>query len=238
MPSHTMPRHQHYNQHPRATAVILARGGSKGLPRKNLADVAGRPCVAWTIDHAAHSASISRIILSSDDLDILAVGAEAGVELHHRSAATASDNAAVDVALREALQDTSPRTRQPASPVVLLYGNVPVRPHDLTDRAVRLLEESNADSVQSFAAVGKHHPLWTARIDPDSGSISPYEGTRLFGGVFRRQDLPPVFIPDGGVVALAGRGMHAAATEHDPSDPHAFLGRDRRAIETREGDVI
>jgi CMP-N-acetylneuraminic acid synthetase len=127
----------------------------------------------------------------------------------------------------------------PSHPIVILYGNVPVRPHDLTDRAVTLLQESRADSVQSYAPVGKYHPWWMARVDAESGAVRPWEGEVLNHGVFRRQDLPAAYVPDGGVIVLTREALMleiAGVT----SGPHAFFGRDdrRRGVINAEGAVV
>jgi len=213
------------------TAVILARGGSKGLARKNVVDVAGRPCVAWTIEAAQRSASIERVVLSTDDPEIREVGMHMGARIHDRGPTLASDIAPVDEAVRSAVWGDD------AGVVVILYGNVPVRPPDLMDRAVRRLVERGADSVQSFARVGKHHPTWTVRIDLSDGELAPWEGDTLFGGVHRRQDLEAAFVPDGGVMAVARPALELCVPGAIPG-PHAFLGRDRRGIATEPGDVV
>ena len=220
-----------------ALAIILGRAGSKGLPGKNTADVAGRPCALWTIDAALEAASVGRIGLSTDDPALMDLGASAGVEIWPRPAALASDTATIDDAARHALacaEEAGPLA--PDHPVVLLYANVPVRPPDLIDRAVELLAETGADSVQSFAAVGKFHPWWMARIEPD-GSLAPWQGEELFAGVYRRQQLPPAYVPDGGVIAVTRRALSFEVDDVTPG-PHAFLGRDRRAVTTHPGDVI
>jgi CMP-N-acetylneuraminic acid synthetase len=122
--------------------------------------------------------------------------------------------------------------------VVILYGNVPVRPAGLIDRAVNLLVSSNADSVQSYAPVGKFHPWWLARIDPETGMVRPWEGDVLNHGVYRRQDLPPAFVPDGGVLVVTREALMLKIA--GLSGPHAFFGREdrRRAVVNSEGAVI
>ena len=107
----------------------------------------------------------------------------------------------------------------------------------LIDRAVQLMLEAGCDSVQSYSPVGKFHPWWTARLDA-SGAVTPWEGDTLNHGVYRRQDLPPAFIPDGGVLVVS----RAALFDELPGvplggGPHAFFGRDRRGIESG-GEVI
>lgn len=236
-----------------ALAIILARAGSKGLPGKNRADVAGRPCAQWTIDAALEADTVARIGLSSDDHELLDMARRSGIEAWTRPGDLAGDDATIDDAARHALRGAEREAKLPDDhPIVLLYANVPVRPTDLIDRAVRLLVETGCDSVQSFATVGKFHPWWMARVDPD-GRLAPWEGDELFHGVYRRQNLPPAHVPDGGVIALTRRaltlGRVGQASEPagggapkldapEAHSPHAFLGADRRAVITEPGEVI
>lgn len=212
------------------TAIVLARGGSVGVPGKNIAPIAGRMCIAWTIADAISARSIDRVIVSSDSTQVLEEAERLGVEAIERERSLASSTATVDDAARSVAE------RFPADAYVLLYGNVPVRPAGLLDRAVTLLRDSGCDSVQSYQSVGKNHPWWTARLE-DDGAVRPWEGDVLNHGCYRRQDLPPAFIPDGGVLAVS----HAALMlERSGSDdgPHAFFGTDRRGIENPYGSVI
>lgn len=226
-----------------AIAIILARRGSKGVPGKNVAPVAGRPCIEWTLDAAIAAATVGRIVVSSDDPKVHAIARRAGpgITLVKRPENLAADRATVDDAARHALasaEATAPDRLIPLStPVVILYGNVPVRPWDLIDRAVRLLVRSGADSVQSYAPVGKFHPWWTARVDGASGRVKPWEGRVLNHGVYRRQDLPPAHIPDGGVLVVTRRALDLEIDGVTPG-PHAFFGLDRRGVINPEGSVV
>ncbi len=216
-----------------AIAIVLGRAGSKGVPGKNVAVVGGRPCGAWTIEHAMRSERIGRVVVSSDSAELLALVREMGAEGIERPADLAHDRATIDNAARHAAHAIGV---EPTTRIVILYANVPVRPSDLSDRALALLEESGCDSVQSFAPVGKHHPWWTARVD-ESGRVGPWEGEVLNHGVFRRQDLPSAFIPDGGVIALTGRALMLEVPGVEPG-PHAFFGADRRGVINPEGAVV
>ncbi len=224
---------------PAAIAVILARGGSKGVPGKNLASVGGRPCVAWTIDAAKAAASVGAVILSTDDAKIAEIGHVMGTFVIHRPANLATDTARVDDATRHAVTEWEyeSKTRAQASrAVAILYGNVPIRPAGLIDRACGLLVESGCDSVQSYAPVGKHHPWWTARVDGD-GNVKPWEGTVLNHGVHRRQELPPAHVPDGGVLVVTRRALFLQVPGVRPG-PHAIFGHDVRGIVNGEGEVV
>jgi CMP-N-acetylneuraminic acid synthetase len=210
-------------------AIILARRGSKGLPGKNTATVAGRPCIAWTIDEALSAETVESVLVSSDDPVALDIGSRMGAFCYVRPPEFADDLATIDQAARVSLKGID------ADTVVLLYGNVPVRPAGLIDRAVRVLEVTGCDSVQSYEPVGKHHPLWTARVD-EGGEVVPWEGEVLNGGIWRRQDLPPAYIPTGGVIVVRRAALELSLGVEE--GPHAFLGRDRRGVIDEHGSTI
>jgi CMP-N,N'-diacetyllegionaminic acid synthase len=206
-------------------AVVIGRAGSKGLPRKNALEVAGVPMIAHTIRAARAATSVQRIVVSTDGAEIAAIAQREGVEVSLRSAELASDTATVDSAVRHAVEACGSR----ASIIVILYGNVPVRPEGLIDRAVAKLRSTGADSVQSYYRVGKTHPYWMSQLDSE-GRVSAFVENKIY----RRQELPPVFMPDGGVIAV----QRASLFSPREGEPHAFFGRDRRGIENEEGAVI
>jgi CMP-N-acetylneuraminic acid synthetase len=157
-----------------------------------------------------------------------------------RPAELATDRSTVDDAARHAVEALE-RAGIGCDAAVILYANVPVRPEGLIDDAVRLLLETGCDSVQSYCPVGKHHPWWTVRVESGNGTkratVRPWEGDVLYHNTFRRQDLPPAYVPDGGVCAVTRRSLFRQIAGV-PAGPHAFLGRDRRAVITGEGAVI
>ncbi|MBL8761680.1 MAG: acylneuraminate cytidylyltransferase family protein [Phycisphaerae bacterium] len=216
-----------------AIAIILARAGSKGVPGKNTAPLAGRPCVAWTIEHAQQTPGIARVVVSTDDPRVAEISRTMRAQVVARPADLAGDTATIDDAARHALTQLG---NTHAAPIVILYANVPVRPRDLSRRALDRFAESGADSVQSFCRVGKHHPWWMVRVE-DGGRLAPWQGDTLFHNVYRRQLLPPAFVPDGGVMVVSRRALFREIPGV-ADGPHAFLGLDRRAIETTEGDVV
>ena len=211
---------------PPALAVVLARAGSKGLPGKNRLAVAGQPMLAWTLEHALGSRLIDRVVLSTDGDALAQIGRRyEGVEVIPRPEELANDTATVDAAARHAVTQIVSLHEK----IVILYGNIPVRPADLSDRALRLLHDTQADSVQSVCPVGKHHPYWMKRVG-GQGELIPYEDNE----VYRRQDLPPVYELDGGVIAVTRNALFQSST----GGPHGFLGQDRRAVVTQPGEVV
>ncbi len=213
-------------------AIILARAGSKGLPHKNELMLAGKPMVAWSIAHALQSKHIGRVVLSTDGAKLAQIGRDSGIEVIERPAELAHDTATVADAARHALATIESRMQTTfADGVVILYGNVPVRPDDLTDRALEKLTAAGCDSVQSVCAVGKMHPYWMRKLTgPGHDQLEPF----IENSIDRRQDLPPVYMLDGGLIALRREVLINSVGGH----AHAFLGRDRRAIVTQPGEVV
>lgn len=209
--------------------VIIARAGSKGLAGKNALTVAGRPMLAWTIEHAQGSHLAGQIVLSTDGEELARVGRSMGVTVIKRPAHLANDTATIDSAARHAVETVESQSGTSFDAVVILYGNIPVRPADLTDRAVAKLKETGCDSVQSVYPVEKMHPYWMKKLG-DDGELLMYEPNN----VFRRQDLPPVYMLNGGIIAVTRKSLF----NWRPDSPHAFLGEDRRAVVNAPEDVI
>jgi N-acylneuraminate cytidylyltransferase len=208
-----------------ALAVIIGRAGSKGLPGKNTALVAGEQMICHTIRHAKAAQAVTRIIVSTDDEGIAFAARAMDIKVIERPAELATDTASVGAAVHHAVQTI----KATESIVVILYANVPVRPPDLIDSAVRMLRQTGADSVQSYVEVGKQHPDWACRLDHEQ-RVEAYTTSTPD----RRQDLEPLFIPDGGVLAVTAESLRKASDDA----PHTFLGTDRRGIKTEAGQVV
>lgn len=226
--------------HRPALAIVLARAGSKGVPGKNTRAIAGKPCAQWTLEHAKATPGVDAVAISTDAPALKDLAHALGVHIVDRPADLASDHATIDDAARHALQTLArpfPWTTDPLTPVLILYANVPVRPTDLSARALGRLVDSGCDSVQSYQRVGKEHPWWMVRLDPESGNLKPWEGDVLNHNVFRRQDLPPAYLPDGGIIALTRRSLTLEIPGAQPG-PHRFLGVDRRGIVSEPCSVV
>lgn len=225
----TTEHNEHTNHTERtALAIVIGRAGSRGLPGKNTRMLAGRPMICHTIEDARAAATIDRVVVSTDGDAIAAAAESMSVPVLRRPPELAGDTAPVGATVRHAVAECDSAGCEQV--VVILYANVPVRPQGLIDRAVNLLLETGADSVQSYAAVGKHHPFWMVALDADH-AVTPF----CDSPIDRRQDLPRLLEPDGGVIAVT-RASLMSAGENDP--PHAFLGSDRRGVETAPGDVV
>ena len=122
-------------------AVTPARGGSKGVPRKNLHLVCGKPLIAWTIEAAQAAHRIDRYVVSTDDDEIAAVARRFGAEVLVRPAELATDEADTLRVLQHAL------AHGPVDTLVLLQATSPVRDAGLIDRCLERFLQTDADSL-------------------------------------------------------------------------------------------
>lgn len=210
--------------------VILARAGSEGLRNKHLRSLLGKPVISYTFQHARGSRLLTRTVLSTDCPVLRQLGKANGFETIDRPRELASSDASVQSVMLHALHEVESRGGFRADGLVTLYGNVPVRGDDVIDRAITLLGHAGCDSVRSFCPVGKWHPAWMATLQGDRvAALHP-------GSIHRRQDLTPLFLHDGAVVAVSRKSMLRG--EALPDDPHAFFGVDRRGITTEPGETV
>ena len=211
-------------------AVILARAGSVGLPNKHLLPLLGRPVISYTIEHAKSAKSLSHVVVSSDCPVVRKLAVAEGFEPIMRPVHLATSEASVQDVMLHALDSVECSSSFRADALVVLYGNVPVRGVGVIDRAVRMLADTGCDSVRSFCPVGKWHPAWMSRLEGDR--VVPVQS----GSIHRRQDLTPLFLHDGAVVAVSRASMLRGRS--NPADPHAFFGVDRRGFETQAGETV
>lgn len=176
-------------------ALIPARGGSKGLPRKNLLPLVGRPLIAWTIGAALAAKLVDRVVVTTDDPEIADVSREAGADVPFlRPAELALDTSPSIDAVLHAL-DFLEAEGQPFDYLALLEPTSPLRAEGDIDRAVRLLadNEDRADAVVSVGEVHMEHPGIVKRVE--DGYLRPYVDDAV--SVTRRQDLSAALFPYG-----------------------------------------
>jgi N-acylneuraminate cytidylyltransferase len=210
--------------------VVMARGGSKGLPGKSMRTLLGKPVIAYTVEHLKESKCISNRVVSSDDFAVLDFARSEGLWVIERPAELATDTAATDPVLRHAVREVTQSTDFWPDAVVMLYGNVPVRKGGMIDRCIEMLMETGCDSVQTIAPVGKMHPYWMFDREA-SGRIRKH----VANDVFRRQDLPALYVPTGAVYVMRTEVLMKA---EGSKDPHAFLGVDRRGLVVAPEDSV
>jgi N-acylneuraminate cytidylyltransferase len=211
--------------------VILARAGSVGLGGKHLRMLGGRTVIAHTFEHVRAARLLSRVVVTSDCSLIRRLAAAEGFDVIERPKELATSDASVQDVMLHALDEIERRDPSfRADAMVVLYGNVPIRPAGVIDRAIQLLRETGCDSVRSVCPVGKWHPAWMHRLDGDR--MVPLSA----GSIHRRQDLEPTYLHEGAVVAVSRASMlRGRVMRHDP---HAFFGVDRRAVVTEPGETV
>jgi CMP-N,N'-diacetyllegionaminic acid synthase len=162
-------------------AIIPARGGSKGIARKNLREIGGRPLIEWSIRAALSSARLGRVVVSTDDAEIADVARRVGADVpFRRPPELALDTTPTEPVMLHALDELQ-RTGYRPDVVVLLQPTSPVRRPGSIDAALELLEHSGADSVLSVCE--NHHFFWKNRDAPQA--LYDYRHRP------RRQDIGP-----------------------------------------------
>ncbi|MGE5249975.1 MAG: cytidylyltransferase domain-containing protein [Bacteroidota bacterium] len=188
--------------------IIPARGGSKGIPRKNIRAFAGWPLIAWSIAAAQQADCVGRLIVSTDDDEIAAVAREQGAETPFLRPSEFAQDSTTDLPVFEhALGWLAEHEDYHPDVVVQLRPTSPIRPRGLVDQAVRLLlEQPDADSVRGVVPAGQNpHKMW--RITGENGPMKnlldvpgipePYNAPR--------QSLPPVYWQTGHIDAIRAR---------------------------------
>lgn len=184
--------------------VIPARGGSKGIPRKNLYPLLGRPLISYTFEAAKGSKYLNRIILSTDDEEIAALGRSYAVEVPFiRPARLARDNTPMIEVLTHALGELKSEGFRP-NYVVLLQPTSPLRTSLHIDEAIERLLSTGADTVVSVTEVPHQlTPISLMRLE-SGGRIVPYLEGEL---VARREDKPKLYARNGPAVLITKKEL-------------------------------
>lgn len=175
-------------------AVIAARGGSKTVPKKNIRKLAEKPLIAWTIEAAKQAQYIDRLILSSDDPEIIAVAQKYGCEVPFiRPAHLSNDEASSAEVIAHAIQSV-----QGYDYILLLQPTSPFRTSDDIDGGIRFCVENGAHSCISIVEV-ESTPYWMFKVTEDKKLISLIEQNKEF---YQRQKLPPVYERNGALYIM------------------------------------
>jgi CMP-N,N'-diacetyllegionaminic acid synthase len=199
----------------RVLGVITARGGSKGIPGKNLKRLAGQPLIWHTLQSAAASGSFDRVILSTDDHAIANFARVHGCEVPFlRPAELAQDETPHLPVLQHAVAWLKEQEGYTPDAVMILQPTSPLRRAEDIREAIRLLETTGADSVLTVSAVSTHiHPLRMLRVGDDGTARLYVSGAPIRNRVNRRQDLPPAWLMNGAIYLL----RPAVLTANPPS---------------------
>lgn len=198
--------------------MIPARGGSKGIPRKNLALLGGRPLIAHTADAARGSRRLTRVIVTTDDTEIAAASRSLGLDVPFlRPAGLAGDDTPMLDVLVDLLATLDQRETYRPDILVLLQPTSPFRRAEHIDGAVDLLTATGADSVVTVIDV-PHQFTPASLMLLDGDRLTPW----IDGGSLRRQDKPRLFARNGPAVVASRPGVLSGRTLYGP-DTRGFV---------------
>lgn len=212
--------------------LIVARGGSKGLPGKNIADLGGRPLIAWTVEAAKGSRHLDRVILSTDSPEIAATARAEGCEVPFlRPAELATDTAPVIDAVRHAVDMLG---HQSWDYIVLLQATSPFRRSDDIDRAIACCDAQGAPGCISICELGKP-AAWLLTRGPE-GRLARLVGTDdPAAPAGRRQDHDSIYVPNGAVYVARWDLLRRAGNFLPPDCASIVMERSRSIdIDTAE----
>ena len=208
-------------------ALVVARGGSKGIPRKNLRPVGGQPLIVHTLLAARASRLLSRTILSTDDPEIADIAGQHGTEVPFMrpSELARDDSHIMDVTLH-ALEWLERGEGYCPERVMLLQPTSPFRTAEDIDGAIRMALEADAPAVVSVCEA-RRHPCLAKRLEAD-GSLRPFVDSDL--QTRRRQELPPAYDLNGAIY-LVRREILCSERSWCPRGARAYVMPPERSLD-------
>ena len=179
----------------RIIAIIPARGGSKGIPRKNIKLLAGKPLVAYSIEVAIKSKYITKVFVSTDDEEIAQISKEYHGEVIKRPNGLAKDDSPTIDAVIHVL-DTLQREKDSPDLIVLLQPTSPLRTVEDIDDALEIFMKNDCEAVVS----SNFDPSLYLSFKIEKSYLKPFLGKKYFS--MRRQDLSPLYRPNGAIYII------------------------------------
>ncbi|MFA4971014.1 MAG: acylneuraminate cytidylyltransferase family protein [bacterium] len=212
-------------------SLITARGGSKGIPRKNVLDVGGKPLIAWSIEAALQSRASLRVVVSTDDEEIAQISLKYGAEVPFvRPAELATDTSDHMSVVIHALEWLKTNESYVPDYVLVLQPTSPMRTSQDIDGAVELAYKNEADGVVSVCET-HHHPYLLSNIDSDGILVDYLERSPAAGSSnIRRQDMPPVYFQNGAIY-LTRREVLIAARTLTPPKTYPYIMPASRSLQ-------
>jgi len=202
----------------RVLAIIPARGGSKGLPGKNIRELCGKPLIAWSIEHAQKSNYVDEIFISTDSQEIADVAEKYGAPCPElRPAELARDTAPSSEFIVYTLEKMKKEGKL-FDYFILLEPTSPLRDVEDVDKSIEMLIDSpESESCVGVAMSGTIHPTYMVTIN-DRGLLQPYTSGEI---VYRRQDLQKVYFFEGSVyVSAVDAYLNKRSFYHDKTLPY------------------
>jgi len=202
-----------------SVALIPARGGSKGIPRKNILPISGKPLLAYAIENAHNSFYVDRVIVSTDNTEIANVSDFYGAEVVWRPLEISDDKASSESALLHALEYLKQSENYDPDIVVFIQCTSPLTLPEDIDGTIKVLLDENADSALSVSPF--HFFLWGRDSNGCAYGLNHDEKIRLM-----RQELAPQFIETGSVYVMRTKGFKESG--------HRFFGKTAVYVMPRE----
>jgi CMP-N,N'-diacetyllegionaminic acid synthase len=210
----------------RTIGIITARGGSKGIPRKNIRPVAGKPLLAWTVEAALASGKLERVILSTDDREIAETARLFGAEVPFMRPASLADDDTTSFAVIEHALEWLEQDGALPDYILLLQPTSPLRTSVDINDALLFAAVRNADAVVGVSECSPH-PLLARTIRKD-GTLEEFFKTE--SDFHRRQDLPPVYAINGAIYLHRPASLRATRSLIPPG-AHAFVMPPERSLD-------
>lgn len=207
--------------------IIPARGGSKGIPGKNIKLLADKPLIAWTIEAALDSHGLDRIIVSTDDEMIAKLSLEWGAEVPFlRPASLAEDSSPTMDVVLHALDHMELKENFCPDYILLLQPTSPLRTSQDIDNALEKASRHNADAVVSIC-IANPHPYLAKRLS-EGGTIADFISQEKI--YTRRQELPPAYALNGAIY-LNRRSSLLQEKTFLPEGTYGYVMPDERSID-------
>lgn len=200
-------------------AIIPARGGSKGIPRKNVQPLCGKPLIAWTIEAATVAARVDRVVVSTDDAEIAAVSERFGAQVVRRPVEISGGTASSESALLDVLEQLKKAEGYQPDLVVFLQCTSPLTAPEDIDGAIQTLLDEEADTA--LAVTDFHYFLWRVGDQGEAVGINHDQAVRQL-----RQQRKTQFLETGAVYVLRAPGFRKAK--------HRFFGKSVVHVMPRE----
>ena len=184
--------------------IIPARGGSKRVPRKNIRLLAGKPLIVHAIETALKASMVDRLIVSTDDEEIAAIGKKYGAEVPFlRPTHLAQDNIPDQPVFQHALEWLKDNDKYEPDIILNLRPTTPFKTAEIIDGVVSRMIETDAEIVRTVnEVIGIEHPYWMFYLSPD-GFCTPFIDDLDFKQFYQRQKLPQLYSTNGVVDAYS-----------------------------------
>lgn len=207
--------------------VIPARGGSKGVPRKNLIKLGGKTLIEIAIDSASKSKLLTRTIVSTEDDEIYKIAREAGADLpFKRPMDLARDDSSSFSVVKHAVEWLHLHEGWETDIVVILQPTTPFRKEEHIDGVIELLINTKADAAITVR-VPDYPPHWMLLLDSEKKIYNLIEGGNQY---LRRQDTPTVYQPAGAVYALTKKLLYSIGTVLPAGDTRGYVISENDAV--------